>query len=610
MNRSFLVLFFKKRLLALLFATSLLLAGPLTVARAGGWYDDYLFVRLARFLLHGQWLGPFNSLTLIKGPFYPIFLAACAAGGLPVQVATQCVYLAGALLLARTAGRLAGSRAAGTLCFALLALNPACYDWSATMLMREPLYGGLTTLVLALAARAFLCPGNTLWPVLLGIAGAAFWLTREEGVLLAPPVLLMAAWHLRHHRPFRAALAGPLVAGAVSLALVASVCAVNRYEYGVFRTNDVKGGPFARAYGALVRVDPDQWRRLVPVARETRLRIYAASPAASELQPYLEGDSAHLSTDVDCAALPQPACHDLDGAHFLFALRDAVARAGHYKTARDADRFYTRLAREIDAACDRRALACSARRSGLWPQLSLHYAKPFARSLLRIGADMAQLGRPHAAPILSLMHGPDEAAYDDILAATPIAPPDDFLTAPGWQISGAFGAADPSARIVVAGPPGTAVQSELRQTVNTAISGALHYPAGQGQNFSAAIRCQPGALPAGARGRRRHAGQLGTGGAGTRRGAEHAGGHGFRQQRGTAATLRGAAVPAHPAHPADGGLRPGAARADRADVAARLRLGRLAHRYRCAAPRDPSPERVRACPGTDGRSPRDPAGPA
>ena len=91
---------------ALLFAAGMLLAGPLTVSRAGGWYDDFLFVRLARFILHGQWLGPFDQLTLTTGPFYPLFLAGCAASGVPVQAATQCVYLCGALLLARTAGLL------------------------------------------------------------------------------------------------------------------------------------------------------------------------------------------------------------------------------------------------------------------------------------------------------------------------------------------------------------------------------------------------------------------------------------------------------------------------------------------------------------------------
>ena len=360
------------------------------------------------------------------------------------------------------------------------------------MLMREPLYGGLTTLVLGLGARAFLCPASPVWPVLLGVAGAAFWLTREEGVILLPPMLLMAGWHVLARTPRLTALAGPALATATAAALVLGVCAINQSAYGVFRTNDLKGGPFARAYGAMVRVDPQRWRQLVPVPRDVRMRIYAVSAAAAELQPFLEGDSAHLGADVDCALVPKPDCHDIDGAHFLFSLRDAVARAGHYRTARDADRFYRRLAREIDAACARHALDCGAGRRGLWPQFSLRYARPLAHSLYQIAGDMMRLGDPQANTVFSLVQGADGAAYDEVAVDTPIAPAADLLTAPGWQVSGAFSVADPGGRMAVVGPSGTIIQSELRQSVNVGISDALHHPPGQGQGFSADVRCQPG----------------------------------------------------------------------------------------------------------------------
>src|SRR5581483_2262150 len=38
-------------------------------------FDDALFVALGRSLANGNWLGPFNEVTLVKGPGYPIFLA-------------------------------------------------------------------------------------------------------------------------------------------------------------------------------------------------------------------------------------------------------------------------------------------------------------------------------------------------------------------------------------------------------------------------------------------------------------------------------------------------------------------------------------------------------
>ena len=47
---------------------------PLT--SGGALVDDYLYVRIAGYLAHGQWLGPFDQYTLLKGPAYPAFIAA------------------------------------------------------------------------------------------------------------------------------------------------------------------------------------------------------------------------------------------------------------------------------------------------------------------------------------------------------------------------------------------------------------------------------------------------------------------------------------------------------------------------------------------------------
>jgi hypothetical protein len=38
-------------------------------------HDDLLFIRHAHSILNGGWLGDYNQLTLIKEPFYPIFIA-------------------------------------------------------------------------------------------------------------------------------------------------------------------------------------------------------------------------------------------------------------------------------------------------------------------------------------------------------------------------------------------------------------------------------------------------------------------------------------------------------------------------------------------------------
>jgi hypothetical protein len=70
-------------------------------------HDDLLFLRLARSILDGEWLGPYEQLTLVKGPFLPLFLAASAKLGLPFLLSQEVLYLLGSavVMLALAQGR-------------------------------------------------------------------------------------------------------------------------------------------------------------------------------------------------------------------------------------------------------------------------------------------------------------------------------------------------------------------------------------------------------------------------------------------------------------------------------------------------------------------------
>ena len=46
-------------------------------------YDDQLFFRTAKYLVEGQWLGPYDNLTLVKGMFYPFFVALAFWASIP-----------------------------------------------------------------------------------------------------------------------------------------------------------------------------------------------------------------------------------------------------------------------------------------------------------------------------------------------------------------------------------------------------------------------------------------------------------------------------------------------------------------------------------------------
>ena len=109
-------------------------------------HDDALFQNLARHLLIGDWLGPFNNLTLAKGMFYPFFIALSAAVGLPLKIAEQLLYLGCSLLAARYVTRLTRSEIVGFILFVLLAYNTVFWSADLARLIREGIYMNLKVL--------------------------------------------------------------------------------------------------------------------------------------------------------------------------------------------------------------------------------------------------------------------------------------------------------------------------------------------------------------------------------------------------------------------------------------------------------------------------------
>ena len=59
----------------------------------------------------------------------------------------------------------------------------------------------------------------------------------------------------------------------------------------------------------------------------------------------------------------------------MFALREAVARGGHYESAPKARAYSARVAAELNAACDDGRLSCGARRRSMAPPYRSHYAR-------------------------------------------------------------------------------------------------------------------------------------------------------------------------------------------------------------------------------------------
>jgi hypothetical protein len=110
-------------------------------------------------------------------------------------------------------------------------------------------------------------------------------------------------------------------------------------------------------------VDVGKHRRLVPVSGDQRWAVYQISPDAAQLAGWLEGPPGWAWFAFSCS---YQICDDYSGAYFIWALRGAAADTGHMDTAGEAQRFFGRIADDIEAAC-REDFPCSPPGVGLLP---------------------------------------------------------------------------------------------------------------------------------------------------------------------------------------------------------------------------------------------------
>lgn len=348
-------------------------------------HDERLFLNLANSFLQwlavneGNWLGPYNQLTLAKGPMYSLFLATNFAMGLPLLFTQGLLYIISGLILILGLRKIISHPVILIILYTIYIFSPEII----TRVTREGIYSALTMLVIAGLVNLYVNKAAPLsklglWAVFLGIVLSAFWLTREEGVWIMPSFLLLLGYILfrlyctlgiSHELLKRVAIC--LLPLLMLFGNIQLISLINKIYYQVYTVVEVKAPGFLSAYGALSRVKLPHFKRYLPVPQEVRQAIYAVSPTFKELEPFLEGPLQGWGQN-SCRFYPDT-CGDIGGGWFMWALRDAVAMAGYYQSGHTAENYYFRLAQEINTACDKQQLNCLGERATLAPPFRTEY---------------------------------------------------------------------------------------------------------------------------------------------------------------------------------------------------------------------------------------------
>ncbi|GAB5562813.1 MAG: hypothetical protein SynsKO_44600 [Synoicihabitans sp.] len=368
-------------------------------AIGGARHDDALFANLAAQIVRGNWLGPYDQLTLSKGPAYPIFIAMNFWAGLPLALTQQLLYVVACFVVVWALAPIVKAGWVRFLIVIFLVLNPFTYEGeNMTRLLRQHLTVPLALIVVAgvmaiLLRRRDEWANRWPWALLTGGALGVFFLSREEGIWIMPLLVVGAvtlgvdAWKGGWLERCRWAI----VVGLVSLTAWAPIMAIslkNERHYGWYGTVDFRAEEFQELVGALTRVTVGPERPYVQVSREAREAIYEVSPAFAELRPHLEEGPA--TAWVEKQKYPAEERQYMTG-WFNWALRDAMANAGKMETPRAFLDYCSQIAREVNEACDAGKLPAVGPRSGFMPRWHPEYAVAMKREWKRFLGEALQL---------------------------------------------------------------------------------------------------------------------------------------------------------------------------------------------------------------------------
>lgn len=329
-------------------------------------HDDGHFLTQGVEITRGHWLGGYTQMTLIKGPGFPFFLVLGKYSQLPFSIFLALFQACSFVLLSFVVGRFAGSPRLALALLLVLLTFPWIWSSPVTRILRDGIYTPQIFVFLALSFRVLW--GDVKRPRLVAsLAGVTLgWIsiTREETPWLYPVIglLILASifltWRLK--RSARTLVIGVICVAAGVGAVRAAVSTVNLVRYKAFLIADITEPNFRRALAALFSVGGAAQIDHIPLPEKSREAIYQVSPTFAQLRVLLEGENAPLSgwKQAGCGTFGDAACFDYAYPWTMWALRDAVAAAGHYKNARTAARFYRAVALEIEAACKAGKFIC------------------------------------------------------------------------------------------------------------------------------------------------------------------------------------------------------------------------------------------------------------
>lgn len=329
--------------------------------------DDALMVRMAENWCELHWLGGYNNYTLVKGVFFPAFLAVGHFLRIDYISWVQIFYAVSCVLFLIAFRPVLKWKWVMYVLYVILLFHPIMaalevisrvYRNSITPAQVLLLLGGYVGLYFHCDEEEY-CRGKrrlVYWSIMATAGFVSLYLSREDAVWSVPFLLVASGcivYKLCKAHKFKQAWKKNVLILLLPFLVLAgcrgTITVINGLVYDSWTDNELGSGAFPRVMKAIYAVDMEEPADYTSVSREKVEAIYEVSPTLESIREVLDhvmDNYVQISGRVE----ENKEQGNVENGWFFWALRDAAAISGYHETAPKAAAFYNAVADEIEAA--------------------------------------------------------------------------------------------------------------------------------------------------------------------------------------------------------------------------------------------------------------------
>lgn len=299
-------------------------------------YDDMLMIHQSSYLLSGNYLGSYNSLTIVKGIFYPLILTIIRFLKLNYGVTLTLFYIFSCGIFSLSLKNIIKNKKILLLIYAVLLFNPISYSSDIYQrIYRSSLSITEIILFLSIIIRIIDNDKKIINYILLGIISSIMFLTREDSIYIIIALIILLIYNIYRKKNIKTIIINfmPIIILFCSLNIVSII---NYQKYGVYSYNELQKSNFKDTYIKIMSIKDENDDNRFPISKNTLIKLSDLSENFNLSHEEIENYYQNLLKENHNKGL------------YYWYFRRLINIKEQFKNGDESEKYFKDLGREID----------------------------------------------------------------------------------------------------------------------------------------------------------------------------------------------------------------------------------------------------------------------